>query len=138
MSTPAYRYKLTVEGQDYLFCAVSGLEVAFDLTEYQDGTGGWYQMPGQRKMAAVSLRHGMPEGYKDLCDWIGTVNLNNVGKKDVTVALLDESLTPSVTWSVTDAFPSRLTSLIYTDGVDQPVVGELVLQALRVVPQFQA
>ncbi|MFD4904653.1 phage tail protein [Kitasatospora purpeofusca] len=137
MSTPTYRYKLTVDGRDYLFCGISGLEVAYDLVEYKDGTGGWHQMPGYRNPLVLALRQGSTEGYKALCDWIDTININSVEKKDVTVALLDESLTPSVTWSVIDAFPIKITSLVYADGIDQPVIGELVLQAARALPQFQ-
>ncbi|MFJ9460038.1 phage tail protein [Kitasatospora sp. NPDC101447] len=137
MSTPAYRYKLSVDGQDYLFCDISGLEIGFDVVGYQESAGDVIPMLGPRKPAVVSLRRGSADGYKALYDWI-SLQSHASPKKDVTLALLDEDLSPSTTWSIIDAFPSSLTSLVYTDGLDQPVIGELVLQGLRVTAQFQA
>ncbi|MGW2545653.1 phage tail protein [Kitasatospora sp. NPDC001574] len=135
---PVYRYKLSVDGRDHLFHDVSGLETSYEVIEHRDGSGTTHLMPGQRRTATVSLRRGSADGYQALCDWIDTIGLNTVDRKDVTVSLLNGPRTPAVSWTVTAAFPSTLTSLVHGDGADRPVIGELVLRSPLVVPRFGA
>lgn len=127
MSTPAYRYKISIDGQEHLFREVSGLEVHCDTVEYRNNMEVVLQ-PTETFAVTASLRHGSVEGYKALYDWMDAVRRKEFERKDVTIALLDESLSPAVTWTIVRAFPSKLTSLVYAEGSDQAVIGELVLR----------
>ncbi|MFJ8623601.1 phage tail protein [Kitasatospora sp. NPDC093550] len=139
MSTPVYRYKLTVAGQDHLFGDVSGLGLEFETVVYREGGEDVVrQLPGGRKPTTVSLRHGSPDGYRALWEWIGSVGPETAERKDVTVSLLDGGAgAPQVTWTVHGAFPVALTSLVRLEGCDRPVIGELVLGGDGVEALFQ-
>ncbi|KAG0311853.1 hypothetical protein BG000_006515, partial [Podila horticola] len=84
---PTYRYMVTVDGDDMAFSSVSGLEMGFETIEYKDGTGNWFQMPGQRDQLNISR------------------------KKDISISLTDESGSNLlVTWNIIDAFPTKLSA----------------------------
>ena len=43
-------------------------------------------------------------------DWINSIKLNLVQKKDIIVRLCDEEGNAVVSWTVIDAFPTKLTA----------------------------
>ncbi|GAA2710884.1 MULTISPECIES: phage tail protein [Streptomyces] len=136
MSVPAFRYRVSIDGQHHLFCSVSGLEISYGTVEIEEGSGDRFVVPGRRKFPEVSLRHGSADGYQALYDWISSISGSSVEKKDVTVALLDETLSPAVTWTVIGAIPVTLTSLVHAEGSGRPVIGEFVLCGLGVTAEF--
>jgi phage tail-like protein len=137
---PLYRFKVTVEGLgDMAFAAVSGLEMAFDTIEYRDGTGGWFRMPGQRQTINMTLRRGLFKGDKTLYDWINSITLNRVQKRDISVSLTNETGTDVlVTWNVANAFPTKLSAPGFDATSNEIAIGELSLMADRLTVQVAA
>ncbi|MEV6977411.1 phage tail protein [Kitasatospora sp. NPDC093806] len=140
MSADEYRYRLSVQGTDFLFREIAGLDVEFEVVRYRNGTDRTTRsVPGPPKPPSVSLRGGDPAGYQALATWAGLVTAGTPAQREAVVTLVDESgpaPAAAVSWVIVDSFPSRLTSLVYDEAVGGPVIGELVLAGYAVVPRF--
>lgn len=119
------------------FNSVSGLEMSSETIEYKDGTGGVFQMPGQASMLTISLRRGILAGSNDLYDWMQSINLSQVSKKDISISLTDETGSQLlVTWNIVNAFPVKLSAPGFDASSNEVSVEELVLMAESMAVQF--
>lgn len=132
-----HRFKVSVGSDDMFFSNVSGLEIGHQTIEYKDGTGGWFQMPGQRDALNITLRKGIMPKQSQLYDWFASISLGTVEKKDVSISLTDESgSTLFVTWNIVDAFPTAMTQPSLDASSNEEVIEELSLMALRTTVVF--
>ncbi|MFE3758708.1 phage tail protein [Nocardia tengchongensis] len=137
---PTYRYTLDIDGDgktDATFSGVSGLELGVETIEYKDGLGNWFQMPGQRQAINVTLKRAVLPQDGPLYAWLMSVSLNTVEKRDCTISLTDESgETPLVTWSISDAFPIKLTAPNFDASANEIAIEEVSLLASRLTVEF--
>lgn len=134
---PTYRYRVTVGTSEMAFSAVSGLEVGFSTIEYKDGLGNWFQMPGQSQAVNISLRRGVVIGRSQLYDWINSISLNQVEKKDISISLTNDSGSDLlVTWNIVNAFPTKLSAPSFDANSNEVAIEELSLLADRLTVQF--
>lgn len=114
-----YRAEISYEGESVTvaFSEVSGLNIEFNTTTYKEsptasGAAGprTMQMPAQSTPTTIALKKGLVPAVsiKTLYDWISTTNTNQVEKKDITISLCDEKGDPVVSWTVQNAFPTKL------------------------------
>ncbi|KAA1183126.1 phage tail protein [Photorhabdus heterorhabditis] len=133
---PTYRFVVSIADEQIPFNSVSGLDISHDVIEYKDGTGNYYKMPGQRQAINISLRKGVFSGDTKLFDWINSIQLNQVEKKDISISLTNEAGTEILmTWSVANAFPTSLTSPSFDATSNEVAVQEITLTADRVTIQ---
>ncbi|EQB99393.1 phage tail protein [Photorhabdus temperata] len=133
---PTYRFVVSVGDEQIPFNNVSGLDITYDVIEYKDGTGNYYKMPGQRQLINITLRKGVFPGDTKLFDWLNSIQLNQVEKKDVAINLTNEAGTEILmTWSVANAFPTSLTSPSFDATSNDIAVQEIKLTADRVTIQ---
>jgi phage tail-like protein len=134
---PTYRYRVAVGDQEMAFSAVSGLEVSYETIEYKDGTGGVFRMPGQSTPVHITLRRGLVVGKSQLYDWISSISLNQVEKKDISISLTNESGNELlVTWNVSNAFPTKLSAPNFDASSNEVAIEELSLLADAVTSKF--
>lgn len=133
---PTYRFIVSIGSEDIPFNNVSGLNIACETIEYRDGTGNWFKMPGQRQAVNITLRKGVFPGDSQMYDWINSISLNKVEKKDITVSLSDEAgTTLLMTWNISNAFPVSLTSPSLDAASNEIAVEEIALMADRITIQ---
>ncbi|MEK9495771.1 phage tail protein [Photorhabdus sp. P32] len=133
---PAYRFIVSIGDEKIPFNSVSGLDVNYDVIEYKDGIGNYYKMPGQRQAIKVTLRKGVFAGDTKLFDWINSIQLNQVEKKDISISLTNEAGTEILmSWSVANAFPTSLTSPSFDAASNEIAIQEITLTADRVTIQ---
>ncbi|NHB95190.1 phage tail protein [Photorhabdus stackebrandtii] len=133
---PTYRFVVSIGDEQIPFNSVSGLDISHDVIEYKDGTGNYYKMPGQRQGINISLRKGVFSGDTKLFDWINSIQLNQVEKKDISISLTNAAGTEILmTWSVANAFPTSLTSPSFDATSNEVAVQEITLTADRVTIQ---
>lgn len=90
-------------------------------------------MPGQRQPSSITLRKGVFPKDSELFDWINSISLNKVEKKDITISLTDDAGTTLLfTWNVSNAFPTSLTSPSLDATSNEAAVQEMTLMADRV------
>ena len=135
---PVYNYTVEIDGEVIAFTEVSGLDIVFDTITYkesktnQPGAGpNVMHMPGQGTPVNLTLKKGyvltknMPVFY----DWISSIKLNVVQKKDIVVRLRDEEGKAVVSWTVIDAFPTWLEAPSFNAESNEVAIESLELMA---------
>jgi phage tail-like protein len=114
---PVYNYRVEIGADAIAFSEVSGLSIAYETTTYKEsptesGAPGprTMHMPAQVTPPRITLKKGLVRNVsiKVLFDWIKTVQINQIEKKDVFIRLCDEKGDPVVSWKVANAFPTKL------------------------------
>lgn len=114
---PVYNYRVEINGDAVAFSEVSGLTISYESTVYKESpiAGGspgprTLIMPSQRTPPTITLKRGLVRktSMKHLYDWIRTVQINQIEKKDIYVRLCDEKGDAVITWKVANAFPVKL------------------------------
>lgn len=133
---PSYRFVVSIGDDKIAFSNVSGLDIKFGTIQYKDGIGNFFKMPGQREPVNLTLRKGVFKGPNALYDWISSISLNKVEKRDVMVSLTDDTGTNLLmSWNVANAFPTSMTSTGLDASSNEVSVQELSLMADRVTIQ---
>jgi len=114
---PVYNYRVDFGTDTIAFSEVSGLNIAFDTTVYKEsqvtsGKAGPVVrvMPAQGTPANITLTKGVvrKKSISALYNWINSIKINQVEKKDIHIHLCDEKGDAVLTWTVTNAFPTQL------------------------------
>jgi phage tail-like protein len=133
---PVYRFVVSIGDEQISFKSVSGLDIKYESVDYRDGTGNLFYMPGQLQKSTITLSKGIFRGANALYDWISSISLNRVEKKDLMISLTDESGSELlVTWNVLNAFPTGLTAPSFDASSNEVAIQELTLEADRITMQ---
>ncbi len=134
---PTYRFVVSVGEEKMAFNGASGLDLGVETIEYKDGVGGWFQMPGQRQALNITLKRGVVKGQKQFYEWINSITLNQVEKKDISISLTNDAGSELlVTWNVSNAFPTKLSAPSFDASSNEVAIEELSLMADRLSVEF--
>lgn len=135
---PVYNYKVEINGEVIAFSEVSGLSKSFETTTYkesktdQPGSGPEIMyMPGQIQPINITLKKGyvrtknLPVFY----NWIHSTRINQIEKKDIKVRLTDEEGNAVVTWTVINAFPTKLDAPTFDANSNDVAIESMELMA---------
>lgn len=135
---PAYNYRVDINGESIAFSNVSGLSLSFETHTYKESrTGGEVpgpvamRMPAQQADVKITLKKGLvrSKSLAVLYNWIRTVQINQIEKKDITVNLLDEKGDPVVVWKVINAFPTKLDAPAFDASSNDAAIESMELTA---------
>lgn len=93
------------------FTEVSGLSQEKQVIEYRDGSSPEYssiKMPGIPKYSNITLKRGILDGDNEFIQWLSTVKMNTVERRDLIISLLNEEHEPVMTWKIHNAFPVKV------------------------------
>lgn len=110
---PKFHFQVEWGGTKIGFQEVSGLDVEFEMLEYREGSSPTYNkinMPGMVKYTDVVLKRGVFKGDNEFYEWMKSIKLNTVERRDITISLLDEAHAPVVVWKLTNAWPKKIQS----------------------------
>lgn len=110
---PKFHFQVDWGGTKIGFTEVSGLNIENKLIEYRDGASPEFskiKMPGMREFSNITLKRGVFAGDNEFYQWLNTISLNTVERRDVVIKLLNENHDPVVTWKVKNAFPIKIQS----------------------------
>ncbi|MBL3655544.1 phage tail protein [Fulvivirga sediminis] len=139
---PIYNYRVDIGDKSFSFSEVSGLELAYETITYKEsfnvaGKSGpnIMYMPGMIQPVNISLKKGYvkKKSMEVFYEWIKSVALNRVDKKDITVHLLDENGDTVVSWKCVDAFPTKLTAPTFDANSNEVAIESMELMASRVL-----
>jgi phage tail-like protein len=108
---PVFHFTVQWGGTRVGFSEVSGLTQEKQAIEYRDGSFNEYssmKMPGIPKYSNITLKRGVVAGDNDFMNWLSTVKLNTVDRRDLVISLLNEEHSPVMTWKVHRAFPVKV------------------------------
>lgn len=133
---PVYRFVVSFGDETIPFSEVSGLDIGYETITYKDGYGKKH-MPGQATDVNITLKRGLVRQKSQFYDWISSISLNLVDKKDITISLTNEDRSqPLVTWKVINAFPKKLTAPSINGGSNEASLESLELLADDIKIEF--
>jgi phage tail-like protein len=93
------------------FSEVSGLDSDTASIEYRHGNSPVFsviKMPGLRKVGNVTLKKGIFVKDNKFWTWYNSIKLNTIQRQTVTIKLLDETGQPTMTWTLNNAWPTKI------------------------------
>lgn len=135
---PVYNYRVEIGGEAVAFTEVSGLTISYESTVYKEsptasGAPGprLMQMPAQRTPPTITLKKGLVRktSLRVLYDWIKTVQINQIEKKDIFVRLCDEKGEAVISWKVSNAFPVKLDAPTFDAKSNDAAIQSMELKA---------
>lgn len=137
---PLVKFSFQVKWDDaeFIFQEVSGLSSETQVIEYRGGNSKVYstvKMPGIQKFSNVTLKKGIFKGDKNLWDKYGLIKMNTYPRATITISLLDEANAVAMSWTLTNAFPVKITVTdMKSDGNEIAVESmELAHEGLKIV-----
>ncbi|GAA4276743.1 phage tail protein [Aquimarina mytili] len=126
---PVYNYQVIIDGieEGMYFSEISGLEMDYEHVLYRHGFSwlmGDHLIRAQRKPINVSLKRGVVKNRRFLYDWLRTED-----KKNINIALCDETNTPIVTWEVYRALPIKMNAPSFNASTNDIAIESLDLIA---------
>jgi phage tail-like protein len=100
------------DGRPQGFSEISGLESDVKPIEYRHGDSPVFypiKMPGLGRVGNVTLKKGVFSKDSLFWNWFDEAKLNIIKRRTVTIRLLDETAAPTMTWTLTNAWPTKLT-----------------------------
>jgi len=139
---PSYNYSVEIGDQTVAFSQVSGLSMSFETTTYKEspvesGKPGpvTMKMPAQSSDISLTLQKGIVRGKSIpvLYQWINSVQINQIDKKDISIRLMDETGAPVIVWKVINAFPTSLEAPTFDANSNDAAIESLQLTADRII-----
>ena len=111
---PKFYFQVTFGGFVMSFQEVSGLDMELDPIEYRHGDSKVFstiKMPGVKKTSNITMKKGVFIGGTNnrFQDWFTQIKLNTIKRETVVIELLDEAGSPTMTWTLNNAYPTKVT-----------------------------
>jgi len=112
---PTPKFYFSVEFGDGLvasFQELSGLDSESNPIEYRHGNNPIFypiKMPGLGHVGNVTMRKGIFVNDNKFFTWLDEIKFNTIKRQTVIVKLLDESGAPTMTWTLNNAWPTKVT-----------------------------
>lgn len=135
---PSYNYRVEIAGAAVGFSEVSGLSIKRETTTYKESptAGGApgpvvMHMPAQPSSVTITMKKGVvrANSVAVLYNWISSIQINQVDKKDIYVRLCDEKGDAVVSWKVLNAFPTKLDAPSFSATSNDVAVESMELMA---------
>jgi phage tail-like protein len=138
---PKFHFEVDWGGTRIGFTEVSGLDFETEVIQYREGHYKLYHktmQPGLTKYTNITLKRGTFMGDYELYQmWINTFMFQEVAAKyrrDITIKLLDESHNAVITWTVANAWPTKVQSTDLKADANEVAIEtmELAHEGLRI------
>ena len=142
---PKFHFEVSWGGTRFGFTEVTGLDFETEVIEYREGNNPTYnkhKQPGLTKYSNVTLKRGtVLQDFEFFKLWRETAKfqesnkIKTVFRRDITIKLLNEAHQPVITWTLENAWPSKIQSTdLKADGNEVAIeTMELVHEGLKIV-----
>ena len=106
----AFRYTAKIGDDDIAFSEINGLNISYESTEYKEATTEGVrtlQVVGQIDVPTVTMKRGIFENSLELYDWLNSMHTDDFERKDIVISMLDNNNDAVMTWTITNAFPTK-------------------------------
>ncbi|NTW50994.1 MAG: phage tail protein [Chlorobiaceae bacterium] len=108
---PKFHFQVQWGGTRIGFSEVTGLTIENEVIEYREGNSPEYnkiKMPGLHKFGNITLKRGIFANDNEYFNWLNTVKLNTIERRDLIISLLNENHEPVVSYKVKNAWPVKI------------------------------
>jgi len=117
---PKFYYQVKWDSNLMSFQEVSGLDIEAQPIEYRHGDSKDFstiKMPGIKKTGNVTMKKGVFKSDNKFWDWFNQIKMNTIKRVPVTISLLDEGGSATMTWTLANAWPTKITGTdLKSDG----------------------
>ncbi len=117
---PKFHFQVKWDSETLSFQEVSGLDAEAQPIEYRSGDSKEFstiKMPGLQKFSNVTMKKGVFKSDNKFWDWYSKIKMNTIKRIPVTISLLDEAASPTMVWTLTNAWPTKVTATdLKSDG----------------------
>jgi len=117
---PKFYFSVTGIPGNPIFQEVTGLESEAQVIEYRAGNSAIFapiKMPGLQKVGNVTMKKGIFVTDQTLWTWFSSIAMNTIARSTIVVNLLDETGAPRMSWTLNNAFPTKLSGTdLKSDG----------------------
>jgi phage tail-like protein len=110
---PKFYFKVEWDKNEMSFQEVSGLDIQSEEIKYRHGNSPVFsviKMPGMKKFGNITMKKGVFKGDNKFWDWLNQIKLNTIKRVPVTISLLDEEGKATMVWTLTNAWPTKISS----------------------------
>ena len=137
---PLPKFYFSVQFGDDLpikFQEVSGLDTEANPIEYRHGNNPGFstvKMPGIHKVGNVTMKRGFVAKDSKFWAWFSEIKMNTIKRQTVVISLLDETGASTMTWTLNNAWPTKITGTdLKSDGNEVAVESvEIAFEAMEV------
>ncbi len=100
---PKFHFKVEWDNDVMSFQEVSGLDVQSEEISYRRGDSPIFstvKMPGLKKYSNVTMKKGIFKSDAKFRDWFNQIRMNTIGRKTITISLMDEAGAPTMVWTL--------------------------------------
>lgn len=127
---PKFYFEVKWGSDTMSFQEVSGLDIEVQPIEYQAGDSPAYgviEMPGLKLSGPITMKKGRLAKDSKFWDWFTQNGLNTIKRIPISISLLDDTGAPTMVWSISNAWPSKIT------GTDLKADGnEVVVETIEI------
>lgn len=112
------------------FSEISGLDAEAQVVEYRDGSSVnnfSVKMPGIQKYNNVTLKRGVFVGNNEFFTWFAAIKANTIARDTVTIQLLNENNAATMTWTLNNCWPTKITSTDMKSDANEAAIETLEL-----------
>jgi len=80
-----------------------------------------------KRAANVTLKRGMLTRDNEMSAWFDSIGMGTVERRDVTISLLDSGHSPTMTWMLMNAWPSKISSSYLNANANEVAIESLEL-----------
>ena len=128
---PKFYFQVKWDSQVMSFQEVSGLDIQSEEIKYRHGDSPEFsviKMPGMKKFGNITMKKGVFKGDNKFWDWFKDIKMNTIKRLPVTISLLDEGGNATMVWTLTNAWPTKIT------GTDLKSEGnEVAIETIEIV-----
>ena len=129
---PKFYFKVDLGSQDSTaaFQEVSGLDTEAQPIEYRHSDSKQFstiKMPGIVKTGNVTFKKGIFVKDNNFFKWYEAIKMNTIKRETVTIQLLDEGGNPTMTWTLANAWPTKITGADLKSDANEVAVETLEL-----------
>ncbi len=109
---PKFYFQVKIGDKEVPFQEVSGLDIEAQIIEYRHGNSKEFstiKMPGIKKTGNVTLKKGIFVKDNGFWDWFNKIKMNTIERQTIVINLLDEAGKPTMIWTLTNAWPTKIT-----------------------------
>lgn len=119
---PKFRFEvdLGTELKGVAFQEVSGMDAETQIIEYRASNNPLFsteKMPGITKYGNVTMKRGVFVNDNTFWNWYNEIKMNTIKRRVVLIKLLDEGGKVTMQWTLSNAWPTKITSTdLKSDG----------------------